>query len=340
MTQLSEAFKCGKTMDKPEITTESSSCIFVRQATVLDCAVFHPNRGPVGHSWWVDVEWEGILDSEGVVFDFGLAKKSAKKCIDEAFDHRLLLEKSDVYRQSERCTVLSQPCGEIVFAMETYPNALAELPPGTLEALCLHDDKSLLEKELAAHVLLGSPKNVKNVVVTLREHEDIGKENHFSYTHSLKNHFGNCQRFHGHSNVIEVFLNDKIDPKLCAAAKAHLEDRYLVSTEYVKGWEDTVFDALRMQIKNSSERVLDASSYLWLSYVGSQGPVQIAILREKPLLLDAESSIENISSYVLKHFQRERPELKNLKVIAYEGLGKGSVSRSRLTPINPKPAIL
>jgi 6-pyruvoyl-tetrahydropterin synthase len=69
------------------------SSIFVRQATILDCAVMHPTRGPIGQSWWVDVEWQGELDSEGVVFDFGLAKKSAKKAIDDHFDHRLLVER-------------------------------------------------------------------------------------------------------------------------------------------------------------------------------------------------------------------------------------------------------
>ena len=71
--------------------TAKISKIFIRNVTVLDCAVWRLKEGPVGQSWSVDVEFHGETDHEGVVLDFSAAKKQAKEAIDEHFDHRLLI---------------------------------------------------------------------------------------------------------------------------------------------------------------------------------------------------------------------------------------------------------
>ena len=67
------------------------ACLFVEQLCVIDCASLHPESGLRGESWIVDLQLEGGLDDQGMVFDFGLVKPRVKAVIDEKIDHRLLV---------------------------------------------------------------------------------------------------------------------------------------------------------------------------------------------------------------------------------------------------------
>ena len=60
--------------------------LFVDALTVIDFTYLHPTRWLVGESWIVDIELHGGLDAQGMVFDFGLVKKTLKHAIDHLAD--------------------------------------------------------------------------------------------------------------------------------------------------------------------------------------------------------------------------------------------------------------
>jgi 6-pyruvoyl-tetrahydropterin synthase len=222
-----------------------------------------------------------------------------------------------------------------LFGLDTYPQALALLETGTLDELFLNQNQNSLEFQIAKAVKQASPSNVTEVKIKLSAHTP--SPHYFSYTHSLRNHFGNCQRFHGHSNIIEVFVDDDLNFDLSLAAKELLADRYLVAKDYQSEFLDPVFDRLKsynLNYTNKGHRMSEHSPYAWVSYLGSQGAVHLVLPISKPIWLNDESSIENISAYVLAALLNQQPQLKfqNIKVMAYEGLGKGAVSRSSAQP--------
>ncbi len=301
--------------------TATRSKIFVRNATVLDCAVLDPVCGPRGRSWYVDVQWRGSLDDERVVFDFAHAKKNAKAVVDELFDHRLLAPQSLVTECGPRLVLRSpfllpeheSSTGEASrvagrFLLDTYPTAIYVLPDEVVMA-ALAGDLVPLSFVIADAIKKRAPGNVDEVRVTLRGHELNASPHHFSYTHSLRQHAGNCQRFHGHANVVEVFdAQGRLDAEASCRAARLLDGRYLVSPHYVEA------------LPSPSTRLEESS--VSIRYHGSQGEVRAVVPRAALLLLPDESSIENISLFL--HKELGLPP--DWEVHAYEGLAKGAVA--------------
>lgn len=48
-----------------------------------------------GHSWWVELEIAGPVDSKGMILEFGEVKKVFREYLDTTFDHQLLLHNND-----------------------------------------------------------------------------------------------------------------------------------------------------------------------------------------------------------------------------------------------------
>ena len=67
--------------------------LFYHNVTVLDYAYLDEHLGLVGDSVKVNVEFLGHTDSQGIIYDFGHAKKKVKEIIDEHCDHRLVAPK-------------------------------------------------------------------------------------------------------------------------------------------------------------------------------------------------------------------------------------------------------
>ncbi len=296
--------------------------IFIQDATLLDCALLLPNKGPSGRSWTVDVFWTGETDSQGMLFDFALAKKSAKQTIDHEFDHKILVKSSQIRDQSHSQIVIASSFKEngndLFFAMSSYNNSIKKISRETLKAL-EEDDVSLLEKDIAQDILRNSPKNIQEVQVVLRQPENYKLENHYTYTHSLCYHIGNCQRFHGHSSVIEVYKNKVLDLKKSAHLAQFLNSKYIISRAYLKeNWNLTLIQNIELYCPE----IEDIKHELYaVQYTGTQGQIGILISKEKVITLDYESTVENIAHFVANKYGDD----PSIEIRAYEGLCKGAI---------------
>ena len=308
-----------------------SAKIFVRNVTILDCALLHKTVGPRGRSWHVDIIWEGETDANGIVFDFSLAKKAAKEAIDSLFDHRLVVPASCVtalgnnrslvrsaYSLRSEFESARKSAPECAFALNTYSSALAIVPDAALDSLSADNDSLEFAHVLAQAVHKNSPSNISKVLVHLRDHEEYGKSQFFSYTHSLKYHFGNCQRFHGHSNIVEVFTNAKPDVEAAEKLAESLNARYLVPPCYLV--QDPQGEHFAQMFRLCPE-LLIRTDLSFVSYEGSQGQVALALPTAAVILMESESTIENIAQFAHTHAQLEAHQT----VVAYEGLAKGSM---------------
>lgn len=296
--------------------------IFVNDATILDCAIFLPNKGPTGKSWSVDVYWNGEQDSSGMLFDFALAKKSAKQTIDHEFDHKLLVKSSQIRHQSHSQTIIADSFQENkkeqFFALNTYNGAVKKISRETMKAL-ENDDVTLLEIDIAQDILRNSPKNIKEVTVKLKPPTNHHLANYFTYTHSLCSHIGNCQRFHGHSSFIEVYKNKSFDAERSKNLAQFLNTKYIVSRSYCKpDWNSKIIQ----EIEQYCEEISDSKDNLIaLQYSGTQGQIGVLISKEKLIALDFESTVENIAFFAGNQFKNE----SDIEIRAYEGLCKGAI---------------
>jgi 6-pyruvoyl-tetrahydropterin synthase len=297
------------------------SKIFINSLTVLDCAVWDLKLGPIGRSWNVDVEWTGSTNHEGVVLDFSAAKKLAKSVIDIHFDHRLFISEKQVRQELDgrfTCFPSIETPFSDRFLMETYADSLVIFKHGIMRDVT-EDSIQSLEETLAIKILESSPENVTNVRIRLREHTQRDESFYFNYLHSLRLHQGNCQRFHGHSNIIEVFENGDFSTVKSAAAAEYLKGKYLVAESYVELPPSESSARIETAVKTAE---LDTDAFCWISYEGSQGPVQLRVPNAKLITMTDESSIENISVWVHKHLFNDDPKIT---VYAYEGLNKGAI---------------
>jgi 6-pyruvoyl-tetrahydropterin synthase len=301
-------------------TSAMLSKIFINNVTVLDCAVWDLKLGPVGRSWNVDVEWIGHTDHEGVVIDFAAAKKLAKSVIDDLYDHRLLISEQSVRKEEGR--FVCWPCGETPFdnrfLIDTYADSLAIFEHPILSDLSDGKTKGL-ESCISRAIFDRSPRNITEIRIRLREHNQRNEPVYFNYLHSLRLHQGNCQRFHGHSNIIEVFENGAPNPEKSAAVARYLNGKYLVAECYAG---QPAGEALSRLNAVASESELTSDSFIRISYQGSQGQVNLLVPKEKLLLMKEESSIENISIWIHENLFHKDP---SIVVYAYEGLNKGAV---------------
>ncbi len=304
--------------------------IFVRDLTILDCAVAMGSGGAQGASWHVDVEWHGKRDAHGMVLDFGEAKRLAKDCLDTHFDHRLLLPSSQFrahpFAQSHRMAVFSLGCSKGQDAALLAPvSHFAELKMGTNESGLGISQEGLLQglaQEFAKKIKNSSPQpQIDSVSVVVREEILTPDVAAYSYTHSLQFHSGNCQRFHGHRNRVEV-LNasggrNRILEKTLAAECHGL---YFIGASYLKAPRScSEFVFLQRALESSAEEEM-----AWVSYEGSQGPVWLVLPRSQVEVMSSESTVENIAEHLTGKYAHG--DHRGSRVRAFEGIAKGSLA--------------
>lgn len=264
--------------------------IFIQDITLLDCAILSFYQIPCGKSWTVDATLEGDKDSEGVLFDFSSLKKNLKQIIDQKFDHKLFLDSTKIKEKNHLSLSAYGP--ENRFFINTYPSAVREMKQWN------QDISSEIEQEIEKEIKDSMPENISSVKISLRSPE---QKTQFHFTHCLPNHYGNCQRFHGHSSCICVYKNDLLDLEKSLSISKILDNKYFIRKIYTE------------LIENDLMRI---------SYSGSQGSVDLTMPSDHVILLDQECTIENIAEHIHTNFCGSDPQTF---VRIYEGLCKGAM---------------
>ena len=281
------------------------ACLFVEQLCVIDCAWLHAAHGLRGDSWIVDIELEGGLDEQGMVFDFGLVKPLIKKVIDDRIDHRLLVP---LRSPALRFEAIADEV-RIVF---NYGDAqLYHRSPA--EALCTLDVAEVsimaIEERLVEEIEAVVPDNVTGVRVSLREEDIAGSSYH--YAHGLRQHDGNCQRIaHGHRSRIEILRDGQ---------RSEASERWLSAR-----WRD-IYIGCRKDVRE--ETTLRGQACYRFAYSAPQGEFELILEKKRCELMEMESTVECIAAYVAE-LLKIRDSSSSYQVRAYEGVRKGAIAEA------------
>ncbi|MFA0569234.1 6-pyruvoyl trahydropterin synthase family protein [Vibrio gallaecicus] len=288
--------------------------LFVKALTVIDASYLCDKRGMVGESWILDVTLSGQLNEMSMVLDFGQVKSQIKRLVDQFVDHRLLIPKRNPLIHS---TQTNSGYTSIDLVRETKSIYL-NCPD---EAYCFIDAEEINIDSVAKHLyqlLKGYlPDNVDGLDITLRPEKIDGALYH--YSHGLKKHDGNCQRIaHGHRSPIELIVDGQRDS--------------IRELEFCKRWEDIYLGSLEdkvpvtsLTLSKNSEGISEESHYAF-SYTSPQGKFELAISKCETEILDTDTTVELLANYISNEVQKSLSPTQTLKVVAYEGVGKGAMA--------------
>jgi 6-pyruvoyl-tetrahydropterin synthase len=288
--------------------------LFVNDLTVIDFSYLCPERGVVGESWIVDITLDGSLNDQSMVLDFGRVKKQIKAIIDDSVDHKLVVPSEHKFTQVTR---REDESGYWVDFMRPQGRSIHLFCPADAfafieaDAITMETVKSYLQAVIKRQL----PTNVAGLELTLRCEDINGFFYH--YTHGLKKHDGNCQRIaHGHRSRLQIFLDGMRTPRLEKAWSQRWQDIYVGSIE----------DAVSRSAMQLSEFAHDAvaDDHVCYSYQADQGLFELAIPKAENTIIETDSTVECISEYLAQAIKAEEPEAA-VKVIAYEGVGKGAI---------------
>lgn len=289
--------------------------LFVNDLTVIDFSYCCPQRGIVGESWIVDVLLDGSLNEMSMVLDFAVVKKQIKAIIDEAVDHKLLLPMNN---EMIECSPSSLNEGhEYVDVYSQRANYFLQSPTCAFAKIAAEKiDITSVTQHLTTVILKELPTNVQGLTLTLRP-ENIDSD-FYHYTHGLKLHDGNCQRIaHGHRSKINFFINDERSTDLEHFWCQRWEDIYIAS-------EDDRVAKGDIQLSESAQNKL-TSDHDYFSYFAPQGRFDIAVDKRVLEVVDCDSTVELLADYIARQISHAKPS-QTIKVIAYEGVGKGAIA--------------
>lgn len=282
--------------------------LFVDQLTVIDCSVLDPIRGLIGASWSVDIELQGELDNQSMVFDFAKVKRTIKQVIDQEVDHKLLVpinyaglnmtgdDQIDIQFRDQR---------QQVIAHQSPASAICKIPAEQI-------DKVSVIEFLRATILPGLPSNVIGLTIELHEEQALG--NYYRYSHGLKKHDGNCQRIaHGHRSQIQIWKDGSRNSAL---------ERSLASK-----WTDIYIGTIEDVVDQSSDRIRFA-------YTTEQGFFSLELPTHRVHLMAADTTVECIAEHLLELIDKELDSEGSskqatepvIRVKAFEGIGKGAIA--------------
>lgn len=276
---------------------ENSLQLFVEHVTHIDCGVLDMDTGLRGATWLVDAVLTGARGDDGMLLDFGPAKKQLKAEIDALVDHRLLVptraagleftgdgidfttRRGDRYRYAGPETAIT------LFDAETIePGALARW----------------LEERVAPRM----PANVQSLAIQLTPESIAGPA--YDYTHGLAAHDGNCQRLaHGHRCRLAVTIDGV--------------DRSDIAHAWAQDWQG-VFIGHRADLTAPED-----AERLSFGYHAPQGEFALEIAAERCVVLDGPPTVENIADHIATELAARHPG-RLVEVRAYEGVGKGAIA--------------
>jgi len=275
--------------------------LFVEHLTTLDCGLLDPSCGLTGQSWIVDVTLDGALDDQGMIFDFGPAKRAVKSTIDTAADHKLIVPMRaaglEMHGNGDPMHVhfVDATGGRVDYR-------------GPAEAVCRLDaervEPDMLARALESDVAAAMPANVSGVRLDLREETIAGAG--YRYCHGLHKHAGDCQRIaHGHRSRLEIYVDGERSP-------AH-------ETRWADLWRD-------IYLGNRSVLQSDPNDERYrFAYSAPQGDFGLELDAHRCALLDADTTVENIAAHIARQLKREQPD-RAFTVRAYEGVHKGAIA--------------
>lgn len=280
--------------------------LFVNRLTVIDFSFLNPVDGLLGESWLVDIELDGSLDHQGMVLDFGEVKKQVKRCIDQEFDHRLLIPTGYSHCQVRQ---QQQDC-EIDFRLASGETLTHKSP---ISAVTLIQAEQISEESLAQAIvdrlMPQLPGNVH--ALRLRLYSESISGAWYRYSHGLKHHAGNCQRIaHGHRSRIAIYRDGIRDPQL--------------ESDWANRWRD-IYIGTNSDLQARVER--DGQTRYRFGYTANQGPFSLELPSRRCYLIDTDSTVENLAQHIADTLKREHPESR-FRVEAYEGVDKGAVGHS------------
>ena len=290
--------------------------LFVRDLTVIDSSYLCERRGMVGESWLVDIEMSGELNEMSMLLDFGRVKKLIKSIIDEEVDHKLLVptESPLVHihpLDNDECTVdLLRPGRAIHLRCPTQGFAFIPAPQ--------------VDKESVTRYLLGVlakrlPGNIKDLSLTLRSERIEGAFYH--YSHGLKKHDGNCQRIaHGHRSPVEILVDGERDEELEFNWAERWADIYLGTEE-----DRVALGELALSERAEASLKEGDAHYIGFKYVAPQGLFQLAMPAAEVEMIDTDTTIELLAHYIAREVKKQVGD-KFVKIVAYEGVGKGAIA--------------
>lgn len=279
--------------------------LFVDALTVVDFSYLDAERGIVGESWIVDIELEGALNDEGMVFDFSHVKRAIKAEIDSGLDHRFVVPEHMpglvIQRGPEESTLsLKQPQLGFMLDYRAPNEAFYWLDA---QAITLAD----VTRHISAQVRQVVPHNVSNIVVRLRPEVHNGA--YYHYSHGLKKHQGDCQRMiHGHRSRIIVERDGTRDTYTEATLAEHWRDIYLITREDIR----------------SECQVLDIPCY-HVAYTAQQGDFELTLPKARCDILETDTTVELIADHLAQVLHLEYPA-HHWKVRAFEGVDKGAIA--------------
>lgn len=278
--------------------------LFVNRLTQIDASLWCPTRGLTGVSWHVDVELDGQLGEDGMLFDFGEVKPWIKSRLDAGADHTLLVPSRATGLSIQECREGLAVRAQLPYAMEVRGprQAFTLLPWGevTQERLAKHFSEELMRRP---------PPRVEAIRIRLREESIDGAA--YTYSHGLKYHAGNCQRIaHGHRSRLLIWKNGQRALDLEAHWAAWLDDRYLVDAE------DVVENGV-----DSDQGILSCR------YRAPQGTFALRLPASRCAILPCPTTVEHIAAWLAARVARESGA--KIRVQAFEGIDKGAIAEGK-----------
>ena len=283
--------------------------LFVDNLTNVDFSYLCPQRGLLGETWLAHIELTGPLDSQGMVCDFGIVKKTLRQWLDTYVDHCLLVPSE---WQGTNITQADNQT-DVTFPLEASASKAAPdtnhviTTKGPKQAITLIDTTAITPESVARwcekqlNALFG--EDVSHISLRFTPENIQGP--YYHYSHGLKKHAGNCQRIaHGHRSTLKIWKNQQEDAGLVQKWANTFSDIYIGTREDIKTATDTT---------------------LSFAYISQQGNFELTLPRHQCYIIDTDTTVELIAQHIFNALKNEEPEA-DFKVKAFEGIGKGAIA--------------
>ncbi|WP_226646006.1 6-carboxytetrahydropterin synthase [Microbulbifer variabilis] len=280
--------------------------LFVDNLTNVDFSYLDHQRGLVGETWLANAALDGALDNQGMVCDFGVVKKTLRHWLDDQLDHRLLVP------TLAPALTLTHKDGNISLEWLLASGEQISVS-GPEQAFALVESDKINAENVARwsvqQLASSFPASVEQLKLSF-EDEQI-QDAFYHYSHGLKKHQGNCQRIaHGHRSRIQIFVEGNRNKQL--------------EQEWAQRWKD-IYLGTREDLRQGDK---ESKHNLVFAYQAQQGDFTLELPASACEILDCDTTVEQLAQYIATTLAEKHPG-SEIKVRAYEGLGKGAIASAK-----------